>query len=193
MSVYCLQFDCRMKDCPKHPDKAKTDREARHRDFENNVNVCIKPDFLFAQQAAEQRPLTPSGSSPFKGAKKESLPMPTESEEQQALFDWAERLTYLYPELELMYHIPNEGKRSKAYGAKLRKEGLKEGVPDIHLPVARGQYHSLYIEMKRRSDSVTSQAQRRWIRNLKRQGNAAYVCHGWEEAVKVIEEYLSLK
>ena len=91
-----------------------------------------------------------------------------------------------------MYHIPNEGKRSKAYGAKLRKEGLKEGVPDIHLPVARGQYHSLYIEMKRRSDSVTSQAQRRWIRNLKRQGNAAYVCHGWEEAVKVIEEYLKL-
>ena len=180
MSVYCLQFDCRMKDCPKHPDKAKTDREARHRDFENNVNVCIKPDFLFAQQAAEKK-------------KKAALPVPTESEEQQALFDWAERLTYLYPELELMYHIPNEGKRSKAYGAKLRKEGLKEGVPDIHLPVARGQYHSLYIEMKRRSDSVTSQPQRRWIRNLKRQGNAAYVCHGWEEAVKVIEEYLSLK
>ena len=29
MSVYCLKFDCRMKDCPKHPDKAKTDREAR--------------------------------------------------------------------------------------------------------------------------------------------------------------------
>ncbi len=112
MSVYCLQFDCRMKDCPKHPDKAKTDREARHRDFENNVNVCIKPDFLFAQQAAE--PLTPSGSSPFKGAEKATLPVPTESEEQQALFDWAERLTYLYPELELMYHIPNEGKRSKA-------------------------------------------------------------------------------
>ena len=180
MSVYCLKFDCRMKDCLKHPDKAKTDREARHRDFENNVNVCIKPDFLFAQQAAES------------AEKKATLPMPTESEEQQALFDWAERLTYLYPELELMYHIPNEGKRSKAYGAKLKKEGLKEGVPDVHLPVARGQYHSLYIEMKKRSDSVTSQAQRRWIGNLKRQGNAAYVCHGWEEAVKVIEEYLKL-
>lgn len=180
MSVYCLKFDCRMKDCPRHPDRAKTDREARYRDFDNTVNVCIKPDFLSALQAAEKK-------------KAAALPIPTESEEQQALFQWAENLTYLYPELELLHHIPNEGKRSKAYGAKLRKEGLKEGVPDVHLPVARGQYHSLYIEMKRRSDSVTSQPQRRWIRNLKKYGNAAYVCHGWEEAARVIEEYLKSK
>lgn len=182
MSVYCLQFECRMKECPKHPDKAKTDREARYRDFENSVNVCIRPEFIFAQQAAEQ-----------KKKEKESIPMPTESEEQQALFHWAEAVMYMYPELILLHHIPNEGKRSKAYGAKLKKEGLKEGVPDIHLPIARGPYHSLYIEMKRRSDSVTSHAQRRWLRHLRKYGNAAYVCHGWEEAVKVIVEYLSLK
>ena len=180
MSVYCLQFDCRMKDCPKHPDKAKTDREARHRDFENNVNVCIKPDFLFAQQAAES------------AKKKAALPVPTEDEEQEALFQWAETMEYKYPELRALFHITNEGKRSKQTGAKLKREGLREGVSDIELPVKRGQYGSLFIELKKRKGGRVSDEQKEWIDLMWELGNAAYICYGWEEAVKVIEEYLKL-
>ena len=53
----------------------------------------------------------------------------SESEEQQALFRWAQFVAGRYPELKMMYHIPNEGKRSAACGARLKAEGLRPGGP----------------------------------------------------------------
>lgn len=79
-------------------------------------------------------------------------PVPTESQEQQRLFQWARMESGRFPELELLYHIPNEGKRSRATGRRMVAEGLKKGVPDICLPVARGGSHGLYIELKRTKD-----------------------------------------
>ena len=72
----------------------------------------------------------------------------TESQLQIQIFEWAQLMTGKYPELYLLYHIPNEGKRSIYYGAKLKREGLKSGVPDICLPIPKGQYCGLYIELK---------------------------------------------
>ncbi len=98
-----------------------------------------------------------------------------------------------YPELELLYHIPNEGKRSKSNGAALRRQGLKKGVPDLCLPVARGGFHGLYIEMKRVGEKPTDN-QKRWLQLLKQQGYCTTVCdEGWEQAVKVIEDYMKLR
>ncbi len=45
----------------------------------------------------------------------------TELTEQQAVMEWAEYQTGRYPELKLLYHIPNEGKRSVVNGANLKK------------------------------------------------------------------------
>ena len=50
-----------------------------------------------------------------------------EENEQIALFQWAEFAAVRYPELELMYHVPNEGKRSVRTGSRLKKAGLKSG------------------------------------------------------------------
>ena len=36
----------------------------------------------------------------------------SETTEQIALFNWAKRTESILPELALMYHVPNEGKRS---------------------------------------------------------------------------------
>lgn len=58
----------------------------------------------------------------------------SETTEQIALFNWAKRTESILPELALMYHVPNEGKRSN--GGILKAAGLKSGVPDICLPVA---------------------------------------------------------
>lgn len=55
-----------------------------------------------------------------------SLPVPTESEEQQLVFEWAQVARIGYPELELLFHIPNEGKRAPKTGARLKREGLKK-------------------------------------------------------------------
>lgn len=72
----------------------------------------------------------------------------SESEEQICLFRWAQWACGKYPELKLLFHVPNEGKRSVYTGARMRSEGLRAGVPDICLPVAKKRYHGLFVEMK---------------------------------------------
>lgn len=88
-----------------------------------------------------------------------------------------------------MYHIPNEGKRSMISGAVLKSMGLKRGVPDICLPVPRGGYGALYIEMKS-ENGVLSQDQKKFINSLRQAGNAVKVCRSWYDAMNVIVRYL---
>ncbi len=125
-------------------------------------------------------------------AKNERNWSPTESEEQQALFRWAAYESGAHPELMLLYHIPNEGKRSRATGARLRAEGLKRGVPDICLPVPRGNWHGLYIELKRLRGGRVSDEQQGWLDALNEQGYFAVVCRGWQQAAAEIQNYLGI-
>ena len=117
--------------------------------------------------------------------------IPTESEEQKMVFEWAELSAGAYPELDLLFHIPNGSYKSPAMAEKFKQEGLKSGVPDICLPVARQGYHSLYIEMKRTVGGRLSEKQKWWIENLRNQGCRVEVCRGFDEAVSVLENYLS--
>ena len=121
-----------------------------------------------------------------------SLPTPTESVEQQCLFRWAQFQSGRFPELALLYHVPNGGSRKKAEAGRFRAEGVKAGVPDLCLPVARGGYHGLYVELKRLKGSKTSEEQKAWLSELAKQGYCAELCKGWEAAAKVIEEYLNM-
>ncbi len=115
----------------------------------------------------------------------------TEECEQIVLFRWAEFSASQYPELELLYHIPNEGKRSAVTGARLKAQGLKSGVPDVCLPTAHGGYIGLYIEMKVKPNKPTEN-QKRWLRALREAGHMVAVCYGFEEARDLIEKYLRL-
>lgn len=118
---------------------------------------------------------------------------PTEGEEQATLFHWADMVKGKYPELQLLFHIPNGGERRKSEAARMKAEGVKAGVPDLFLPVARVNYHGLFIEMKRRKGGRVSDEQREWIGNLLANGYAVEVCRGWEEAKDAIENYLGEK
>jgi len=122
-----------------------------------------------------------------------SMSVPTESEEQQALFQWAHFQKGKYPELELLYHTPNGGRRSKAEAGRFRAEGVKSGVPDVFLPVARGGYFGLYIEMKRRKGGKVSDAQVELFPKLRKQGYQVEVCKGWEAAAETIKIYMAMK
>jgi hypothetical protein len=115
-----------------------------------------------------------------------------EDVEQGYLIEWAARQECVYPELWLIHHIPNGGKRDIGTAVKLKRQGVKPGVPDISLPVPRGIYHGLYIELKV-NDNTTSDNQDEWLERLAEQGYSTHVCWGWEEAAKVIENYLKLK
>ena len=116
--------------------------------------------------------------------------IPTESVEQQCLFNWAKLREAIYPDLALMFHVPNGGKRDIATATRFKAEGVKAGVPDIFLPVPRGEYHGLFIELKRIKYSTVSKEQRQYILQLRRLGYAAFVCKGWQNAAGTIVKYL---
>ena len=115
----------------------------------------------------------------------------TEGVEQATLFSWARMQAGKYPELRLLFHIPNGGSRGKAEAARFKAEGVKAGVPDLFLPVARGSWHGLFIEMKRRKGGRASEDQKAWISALAKQGYLAQICCGWEEAADLLVFYLT--
>lgn len=117
--------------------------------------------------------------------------IPTEDMEQVWLIQWAIRNASQYPELTRLHHIPNGGHRSKSQGAMLKLAGVKSGVPDLMLPVARHTKHGLYIELKRIKGGTVSKEQKDWLAYLNEAGYVAVVCKGFEEARDTILEYLN--
>lgn len=115
-----------------------------------------------------------------------------EANEQEALFRWAAFVRGRFPEIDLLYHIPNGGSRNRLEAANLKRQGVKAGVPDLCLPVARGGFHGLYIEMKY-GKNKPSENQKQWLSDLRKQGYAAEVCYGWEQATEMITKYLEMR
>lgn len=118
--------------------------------------------------------------------------MTNEAYEQTKLFNWVAFASHAEPELDLLYHIPNGGKRNQKEAFNLKRQGVRAGVPDLCLPVARGKFHALYIEMKVGKNKPTKN-QKEWMRKLNEQGNLAIVCYGWEEASAVLTKYIKLQ
>lgn len=121
----------------------------------------------------------------------------TEHGHQAALFCWCAANIAKHPELALLHAIPNGGLRSKAQAGKLKAEGVKPGVPDCFLPVARGGYHGIYIEMKkpamqpkRGGAGGVSEDQKKFITSLRSNGYAVEVCYSWEHAKNLLCLYL---
>jgi len=126
---------------------------------------------------------------------------PSEHDEQSIVIAWADELAQWkrFPELELLYAIPNGGYalagdvvRRSAAAAKLRSEGLRAGFPDLCLPVARRGFWALYIEMKStRKGAEPSDGQNAWLAALNKAGNHAVVCYGHKEAQVKLLWYLT--
>jgi len=116
--------------------------------------------------------------------------MISEHDHQSNLFSWAAMAKVKYPELTLLYAVPNAAKRSKTLSAIMKAEGLKSGVPDVCLPISRKGFGSLYIEMKSKAGKITEN-QTIWRDNLIKFGNKSVVCWSFDEARAVIEDYLN--
>lgn len=127
----------------------------------------------------------------------------TETEHQILLMCWAKKTALAgRKELDLLFHIPNGGSRSKREGVTFKAMGVKPGVSDLFLPVpsfgisspADGisfvdGYSGLWIEMKAEEGKI-SDDQWKWIFAMRKNGYAAYTCFGWEHAVRQIKSYL---
>lgn len=125
-------------------------------------------------------------------AKKQASGVPLESQEQQALFQWANLMSGRVPELNLLVAIPNGGLRNVVVAVQMRAEGARKGFPDMILPVARHGYHSLAIELKRVKGGRLAPEQKKWLDDLSAQGWKAIVCCGFDEARAEIEGYLGI-
>ena len=86
-------------------------------------------------------------------------------------------------------HVPNESKRSITYGMQLKRAGMRRGFPDLYIPVPKGGYHGLFIEMKVGKNKPT-EAQKYWLQKLRELGHRTDVCYGFDEAIKVIKNYM---
>jgi len=118
---------------------------------------------------------------------------PSESQEQSAVVRWAWQRSATIPELRNLVSIPNGSRRDAATGAKLVREGLSPGIPDLALFIRRGGYGALFIEMKRRHNAVVRPNQAEWHERLRNAGYAVCVAHGASEAIQAILAYLNLE
>ena len=116
----------------------------------------------------------------------------TEHQEQTAFFAWVDLKKIKTTELENIFAIPNGGLRNIVVAKKLKAEGVKAGVPDIFLAVARGGYHGLFIEMKREKSGKLSDVQDGWMARLEYHNYCFKVCHGFNAAIEAVENYLEL-
>ena len=126
----------------------------------------------------------------WKSNRKTGRTIPSEHAEQVALMLWAEMSEGSYPLLSMLYAVPNGGYRHPAVAARMKQEGVRPGVPDLCLPVARCGLHGLYLEMKAK-DGRLSKHQQRWRDLLIAQGYGVAVVYGFDEARTILIEYLN--
>jgi hypothetical protein len=113
----------------------------------------------------------------------------SEEQEQIALFDWAD----YQPKIgEYLLHIPNGGSRHFLEAKKLKRMGVRKGVPDIFFAKPMGEWHGLFIELKsnNKPKGKITKDQKIWLDRLLIQGYNVAVCYGFEDARDHILNYL---
>jgi hypothetical protein len=119
----------------------------------------------------------------------------SEATEQMALVEFATRFQERIPELAWLFHVPNGEKRDKATAGRLQRMGVKRGIPDLWLPVARYDpalnvtRNGLVIELKFGRNKESAE-QRAWLGFLARQGWEVRTCYAWTDAARVLVAYL---
>lgn len=125
----------------------------------------------------------------------------TEHGHQAAIFCYFQINAAKYPLAKWLFSSSNGFFSTSGQKGKEKAAGLKNGVPDMCLPIPiQCDYeaaisHGLYIELKIPSRATQKNGgvaddQREWLEFLASQGYAVKVCYGWEDAVKTIIEYL---
>jgi hypothetical protein len=115
-----------------------------------------------------------------------------ESQLQQAVMRWWRHAhAGLYCPEELLFAIPNGGARHIATAVRMKKEGVRCGVPDLMLAAPSKGSYGLFIELKAGKTGRVSEAQERMINLLNAHGYRADVCRSFDQTINTITDYLS--
>lgn len=116
----------------------------------------------------------------------------SEHAEQCALFTWARMYEERFPQLKLLFAVPNGGFRKLKTARDLKAEGVKAGVPDVWFPISgvHGEkpVKGLVIEMKYGKNKPTPE-QDAWLTFLGGTGWRTEVCYSWKDAAMIICEH----
>lgn len=95
-----------------------------------------------------------------------------------------------YPDYaNLLFAVPNGGRRDKVTGGKLKAEGVTAGVSDMILMLPRQGFHAACIEMKT-PRGRQSQQQRQWQRLVAAQGYRYIIVRTVQEFIDQVNGYL---
>jgi hypothetical protein len=140
---------------------------------------------LFGQKAAP----VPSRLGGLTVQPRRSRNRRVEFEHQASLFQWAKWAQARFPALELLHASAAGERRDKATAIKLLLMGVRKGFPDVQLPVARGGYIGLWVEMKSDNGRLSEDQQRIKAR-LEDEGHRYCVCRSWLDAKDAVVAYL---
>lgn len=113
---------------------------------------------------------------------------------QAALFTWARNPAVLarHPELGLLEGSMNGVKLSAAQAGKAKAAGMLKGAHDITLPVPRGAFLGLSIELKAGKNKPTPEQLGYGEALIKQGWKVLYVWNDWLEVKDEIERYMKL-
>lgn len=118
--------------------------------------------------------------------------LPSESAEQKAVIRWWTIASAAWNiDERLLMACPAQAARSPRGGARIKAEGYRAGTPDLFLAVPRGQWHGLFVEMKRADGGEVSENQREMLFQVSSRGYQTAIAHGAAPARKIIAEYLA--
>jgi hypothetical protein len=93
----------------------------------------------------------------------------------------------------LWTHVANERKTSPRQGARLKRAGVKSGVPDVlifntcvDVNVATGTFKGCAIELKYDKNRPTP-AQKQWLADLKEEGWYMDVAYSMVDVIAILE------
>lgn len=116
----------------------------------------------------------------------------SEHAHQAALTSWARMPAVIaaYSGIDLLEASLNGVKLTKAQAGKAKAAGMLKGALDLNLPVARGPYHGLRVEMKFGRNKPTDE--QLWhAERLRQEGWRVEFAWDWIAARDIIVEYLT--
>lgn len=124
-------------------------------------------------------------SEKFQIKKSRKKPDQKERRNQIQCVNW---FRFEYPK-NLIFHIPNGGKRGRIVLSLLKAMGAVSGIPDLFIPLPKSGYHGLWVEMKSDKGSLSDE-QREIHAYLKGQGYEVLTIKEFESFQSEVGSYM---
>ncbi len=103
-----------------------------------------------------------------------------------------------YPK-DMIYHVANERKTSKARGAKLKRMGVLAGVSDLHIPKPSELYNGLIVELKYDKWKKGKKVKASWptpeqldfLNKMNQYRRAVAVCWNIDDFMELVDKYMN--